>query len=782
MKSVLLNTSILATLAIPSILFAQDAPATNNENGSQEVIIVTGTGTRQTQTLKAKALEIKAPGTSPIKLVERLPGVNYSGADAMGAYEWAVRINIRGFQQQQMGFTLDGIPLGDMSYGNFNGLHISRALISENLAEAKLSQGAGLLSTNSTSNLGGTLQFTSKAASTERKTTVAISGGDTSLVRIFGRFDSGAIEGMGNLRFYISGMSNEMEKWKGNGKQKQKQLNAGFNFPLGSGELSGLYTNSQRREADYQDLSKEMISRLGYDWDNFAPDWALAQKVADIGNNRGDIGAPVTDASAGTVYPSPIATIDDAYYDASGLRDDELMRIGYKTELANGLKFDGSIYHHNQEGQGLWFTPYVSPFSFGGGTVGITSPISVRTTEYDMNRLGAFASLSYQFGEHEIEGGLWVEKNDFNQARRFYANTRIAPNDVMKFQRGAFATQWEFDYEIETMVFHLQDTWRLNDQLKLQAGFKSMRIDNFGDAIINNWVAPVAGSDADLKGTIRSQDTFLPQVGFTYELSKNYQFFGSYTENMRAFDLGAFSNRSVISFEAIKRLTNPESSKTLEGGLRFRGPNFQGVAAAYLVKFDDRLLGIRQGSGIQGNPSIISNVGGVETKGFELAGNYKFTKELSLYGSYSLNNSEYEDNVVDATGAILQATKGKTVVNAPKHLFKTDLSYDNGSFFTSISANYTGERESTFENVGGKIDAYTLVDFSIGYRLNNSEFLKGFEVQLNVNNLFDEQYISSIGTNGFSARVVAPTPDKEPDQTFMVGAPRQVFVTLRKSF
>lgn len=780
MKSVLMNTSILAVLVIPALSFAQEAVP--SQEAPQEIIIVTGTGVRQTQTLKSKALEIKAPGTSPIKLVERLPGVNYSGADAMGAYEWAVRINIRGFQQQQMGFTLDGIPLGDMSYGNFNGLHISRALISENLGEAKLSQGAGLLSTNSTSNLGGTLQFVSKGAAKQAKSSLAISGGDTSLLRVFGRFDSGEIESMGNLRLYVSGMSNEMEKWKGNGKQKQKQFNAGFALPMGNGEFSGLYSNSQRREADYQDLSKEMINRLGYNWDNFAPDWALAQRIADIGNNRGDTGAPVTDASAGTIYPAPIVSVDDAYYDASGLRDDELMRVGYKGELFTGLKIDGSIYHHNQEGQGLWFTPYVSPFSFGGGTAGVTSPISVRTTEYDMSRLGAFASLTYEIGAHAIEGGFWVEKNDFNQARRFYANTRSAPNDVMKFQRGAFATQWEFDYEIETLVFHLQDTWRLNDQLKLQAGFKSMRVDNFGDAIINTWTAPAAGSDADLKGTIRSEDSFLPQIGLTYELSKNYQFFGSYTENMRAFDLSPFSNRSVISFEAIKKLTNPESSKTLEGGMRFRGPNFQGVVAAYLVKFDDRLLGIRQGSGIQGNPSIISNVGGVETKGLEIAGNYKFSPELSVYASYSLNNSEYEDNVVDATGAVLQATKGKTVVNAPKHLFKTDLSYDNGSFFTSLSANYTGERESTFENVGGKIDAYTLVDFSVGYRFTNSEILKGLEVQLNINNLLDEEYISTIGTNGFSARAIAPTPEKEVDQTFMVGAPRQVFVTIRKSF
>ena len=80
-----------------------------------------------------------------------------------------------------------------------------------------------------------------------------------------------------------------------------------------------------------------MISRLGYDWDNSAPDWVLAQRVADIANNRGDTGAPVTNAAAGLVYPAPITNADDAYYDASGLRDDSLARLTYDWDVSSDL-------------------------------------------------------------------------------------------------------------------------------------------------------------------------------------------------------------------------------------------------------------------------------------------------------------------------------------------------------------------------------------------------------------------------------------------------------------
>ncbi|REM04869.1 TonB-dependent receptor, partial [Mycobacterium tuberculosis] len=87
--------------------------------------------------------------------------------DAFGANEESQTISLRGFDKSRLGYTLDGIPLGDNSYGNYNGLSIARALIAENLAGAELSQGIGSLGVASTSNLGGTIQYFSQDPSTE---------------------------------------------------------------------------------------------------------------------------------------------------------------------------------------------------------------------------------------------------------------------------------------------------------------------------------------------------------------------------------------------------------------------------------------------------------------------------------------------------------------------------------------------------------------------------------------------------------------------------------------
>lgn len=769
--------------------WAQSGPAPADDP-DRDVIVIYGEGeTRQVQTLTSEDLGLEAAGSSPIKLIESLPGVNYTAADPFGAYEWAVNINIRGFQKDQLGYTLDRIPLGDMSYGNYNGLHISRAVISENLARVELAQGAASLSTASTSNLGGALTFTSRGPADEFGGEIALTAGSESMFRGYARLETGAIDALMGGKAYISYANQEQDKWKGDGPQKLEQFNAGFEQPIGPGVLSGYYNWSQRRETDYQDLSLEMIGRLGYDWDNSAPNWALANLVGDVGANNGYTGvcnplfpdgsptsAPCPNPSAGTAWPAPYANADDAYYDAAGLRDDQLARLSYDADLTDDLYLSLTAYLHENEGQGVWFTPYVNPFQFGApiSQRSTIASVSVRTTEYDMNRNGALGSLTWTLGDHTLEGGFWYEYNDFNQDRRFYANTRQAPRPTLEFMRNPFATQWSYGYDFDTTMFYLQDTWDITEALTVFGGFKSVTVDMTVETNVNGFAVPTPGANNDLDGTITSEDTFLPQVGFTYELAEGSEIFGGYTENMRAHTLAPAASQTQSGFDFIKANTNPESSKTLEAGYRYRNGPFQGVAAVYFVKFEDRLLGFSTGAGIIGNPSVIQNVGGVETRGFELAGAYEFADEWTLTGSYAYNDSKYEDDVRNpTTNAVIQATGGKTVVNAPEHLLKADLGYDNGAFYGKLSLAYTGSRYFSYLNTA-EVDAYTLADFTAGYRFSGNDVLEGVELQLNVTNLMDEEYISTMGTNGFGTGADA--------QTLMVGSPRQVFATVRKSF
>ncbi|OYX56766.1 MAG: TonB-dependent receptor [Brevundimonas subvibrioides] len=767
-----LALALTGALVLPTAVQAQAVVSEPGDAAQLDEVVVFGVGqSRQQASITEAAIAVEAPGTSPLKAIERLPGVSFQSADAFGNYEWSARIVLRSFNQNQLGFTLDGVPLGDMSYGNHNGLHISRAIISENVGRVDVAQGSGALGTASSSNLGGTVQFISRRPADEFGLDVAATYGSEQTLRGLIRLDTGAF-GPAGTALSLSYVDHQMDKWKGVGEQNQQQINASLVQPIGKGEITGFVNWSERRENDYQDLSLAQIGYLGRDFDNISGNYALAVRIADIANNRGETGAAVTNVAAGTVYPAPIRTVDDAYFDASGLRDDTIGALTFNYPISDAFSVSLTGYGHRNEGQGLWWTPYVAtPVGApdqNGTAITAPSPISVRTTEYDIERTGALGSAMLDLGTHSIEAGFWLEKNDFNQARRFYGLARAAnTRSSLEFLENPFFTQWEYEFETETRLFYVQDSWAVTDALTVFGGFKSLSVENTARTV----------TGPNKTGTIKAEDNFLPQVGATFDVNDDHQIFVSYSENLRAFESsntgGPFS-ASAAGFAALRTTIEPESSRTAEAGWRFRYDQLQGSVAVYNVEFSDRLLGVALGAPILGLGSGIQNVGSVKSRGFEAAAVWSFNDDWSAFGSFSYNDSTYEDDVRDGTGALVAATGGKTVVNTPETLFRAELAYDDGALFGTLAAAYTGERFSSYLN-DESVDGYTLVELTGGYRIaDTGGWLDGTELQLNVTNLLDEDHISTVGSGGFQ--------NTAGRQTFLPGAPRQVFVSVRRHF
>ena len=782
LKYLLSASAALCAFSSADIAMAQNNTTNDASTKEVETIVVYGvSGARQGQTVNQAIIELATPGTSPLKAIERLPGVNFQSADALGTYEWSTRITVRGFNQNQLGFTLDGVPLGDMSYGNHNGLHISRAVIPENVARVEVSQGAGALQTASSSNLGGTLRFMSANPSEDFGGQINLTYGSDNLRRVFGRLESGALEAIGGGAASLSFAATRADKWKGVGEQNQDQINFKYVQPIGEATVSFVYNWSDRKENDYQDFSLEMIRRLGSQWDNISGNYALANTIADIANNRGDTGAAVSNVAAGRVYPSPITSVDDAYFDASGLRKDNLAYVSLNMPIEENVTLMATAYSHQNEGQGVWFTPYrgtpVGAPDAAGAPITAPSPISVRTTEYDINRVGAFGSLSFDWGKHQASAGIWLENNEFNQARRFYGLARAANNrPSLEFMTNPFFTQWAYEFNTSTIQFWAQDVYDVTDDLTVNFGFKALKVTNEIEQKTANNIVPVT----PIKGKIRTNEIFLPQVGFTYELNPTNQIFSTYSRNVAAFvsaaTAGPFASQNQNVINEVGSSLRPEESTTFELGWRSRGDKYEVAAAGYAVQFENRILAVSQGAGIVGNAPVLSNVGSVNSYGAEFVGRYELTDNFDLFGSVTYNNSEYGDNVTRRDGTIVTATKGKTVVNTPEWLVKGDVTYDNGNLFAKLGASYTGERYFTFLNddVNGKVPSYTLVEATIGYRFTQGTLLNGVEAQLNVTNATDEDYVATIGSNGFG--------NTGDNQTLLVGAPQQIVFTLKKSF
>jgi iron complex outermembrane receptor protein len=136
------------------------------------------------------------PGLSPLKAIQTLPGVLYVTADPWGNNEQNTSLFIHGFNGQQLGYTLDGVPLGDQSYGNYNGLSPQRAVISEVVGKVILSSGAGSLGTASTSNLGGAIEtFTNDPRAEFGGQFIRQTLGSYDTSRTFVRLDTGTFAG-----------------------------------------------------------------------------------------------------------------------------------------------------------------------------------------------------------------------------------------------------------------------------------------------------------------------------------------------------------------------------------------------------------------------------------------------------------------------------------------------------------------------------------------------------------------------------------------------------------
>lgn len=757
-----------ATDEKPAPLDAAADPATAPGPLADDIIIVGHRETRQVQQISQADIAILAAGTSPLKAIEKLPSVNFQSADPFGSYEWSERVSIRSFNQNQIGFTLDGIPLGDGSYGNTNGLHISRAISSENIGQTIVSQGAGSIGTQATNNLGGTIEFVSSDPSAHFGVTANGTYGTENTLRAFGRIDTGEL-GAGGPSAYVSYGFSDMDKWKGAGKQRQHQVNAKVIAPIGGIRLVGTFNFSDRRENDYQDLSLDMIRRLGYRNDNISNNFPLAVLIADVAANRGDSGAPKLNPAAGTVYPAPYATVDDVYYDASGLRRDYLGSFGIET--AKDAPIHGLLkgYYHSNHGQGTWFTPYVpSP-------TGV--PISVRTTEYDIHRKGVFGSIGGKLAFNDITLGGWYEMNDFRQARRFYAlDSRTASSrNSLDFQTNPFFTQWELTYQTETVQYYVQDKIALGD-LTVDLGWKGFAVHNKATPVVGGGLA---------SGRISTTDWFQPHAGLNYKVNDSAELFADFTQAKRAFVSAATSGPFATSQAGFNALltTNklkPEESNTYEAGGRYRNGPFNALLAVYYVDFSNRIIATTVGAGIQGNLATLSNVGSVRSYGIEAAVEARLGHGFGVFASYSYNDSTYRDNVPVAPDLSTNpptprppiATAGKTTVDSPKHLAKAEITYDKGMFFGRFGANYMSKRYFTYTN-DQSVPGQVIFDATAGVRFSLPDDRK-IEVQLNATNLFDRKYVSTIGSNGFG--------NSGDNQTLLAGAPQAFFVTVKTAF
>jgi iron complex outermembrane receptor protein len=777
-KSAASLLAIAACLMLATQAKAADAPVATADSSEVDALVVVGSGqTRSVVTLVPSNLEVLPPGTSIQKALNFLPGVSAQSIDALGVNEQSLSLQVRGFNTTHLGYTLDGMPLGDGAYNNYNGLTISRALISENLGRADLATGIAGLGIASTSNLGGALIYTSSDPHKDLGFSASQTFGSEDTARTFLRFDTGE---HGGLSAYVSGHYAQQDLFVNQGaynKSTGKQLNAKAVYDGGPFKLTAFADVSRTNQADDTYMSKDMLSRLGWDWGGYAPNWQSYLGVAYC-----SVTAPTAPTKC-VPAPSPQKNSDVTYTNGQILRDDDLFYLAGDFDVTASLKAHAQVYHHADKGAG-------NNFIAGWSTQGTAStaddvPVQVRDTRYTINRTGVVASLGWDLGVNHIQAGLWLEDNT-SSAARYIWTTVTGPFDLAQYLKGQPDTaQWVQETRWTTQQFYVQDTVTLlDDALSIDFGFKSTSAKSDAAAIRGEAKAGPPASTQFASGVLHAEDNFLPEAGVRWRIAPGHEVFASYAENMAMFQGGFKLGPQSVSqavWDAQGKYLEPETSKSFDAGYRYVSGPLQVSLAAYDVKFDNRLLQYNPcPTNQQQNPGCgnsFHNAGGVTSKGAEIGVLWKPLTWLTWYNSASYNKSTYDENLDwCTTTCVVKATAGKQQVDTPKQMFASVLTVKQGGFFASLQGKYTGRRYYTYTN-DQSFGGYTTFDLGLGYDFGAVGPAKGAKASLHITNLTDKRYASN-----FDSSVFAPDDAAGSILVFHASAPRQIFATIGVDF
>lgn len=729
---------------------AADAPAIQDTTpaGAVATVEISTRKTRSSVAMSGGEMQKVLPGVNPLKAIQSLPGVSFQTADPWGNNEQNLSLFVHGFNAQQMGFTMDGVPLGDQSYGNYNGLAPQRALTSENVRSVVLATGAGDLGTPATNNLGGTIETYSSDPLGRRNVNLQQTLGSHKATRSFVRFDSGDLGG-GNS-FYLSGLHHEAKAWDFNGRQSNDQVNAKFVHQSEAGKLTLFADWSDKTEPNEDStLHRPDLAYSPYTRPFLYPDFAAALGYLDA------TGAPPASASS---------NFRNYYSDAQ--RTDKLAYAKYEAWLGDKLTWTNQYYFHHNDGVGVvagpinqaglpalfkvYFPNQDLKAVFGG------SGYATRTTEYKINRQGWLSSLRLDLGDHQVQTGLWFEHNNSGAYRRWYALDVNNPSSPYTRPSNPLITQYGSDIDNKVVQFHLQDEWKLVPGFVLQGGFKSSLQFADGRFPVNTLPKAISATATGglPEGKIDTKKWFLPGLGARWDISSTDQVFANIQKNLRQYMTyggggnSPWSLSSQAAFDYFKATARPETSVTYELGLRDSrtldlGPltAFDGQLALYHVNFRDRQLAISTNQIINsyaGGTTILSNVGSVKTDGIDLAGTFHFGRAFSFYDAISYNRSKYQDNYLSNDKPV--QTAGKFVPNTPEWMNKFVATWKPGADIElQLTGDYVGKRYATYTN-DLDVPGYFLMALGVSGKVPlPAGFLKNLRWTVSATNLLDRK-------------------------------------------
>jgi iron complex outermembrane receptor protein len=706
-----------------------------------------------TLSISHQALLSAPAGTSGLKMLEALPGFNVQVNDALGLYEFGNSVFVRAFNLQQIGFSIDGVPLGRTD--QFGGSPIYRYVDNENTERVTASTGAGDVSQSGYASLGPYVDYQTSNPTLEPGASLSYTLGSDSLRRSFVKLQSGEYQG---LSAYFSRSKIDGDLWRGPGTIDREHLEAKVRYRFG--ERDEVWLRAVHNA--FYDYDSPYVSSAQYDGSANDPFGRSGRYFAYLGSLP-----DLPESVPGVRYSN--TNYNQFYKQAVNQRRDTLYSLGGRFEIRPDLLNYTTLYYEAKKGFGVSPEAYATSLALHPAESNVDGLFAPRGVQYGLSslsghRFGGRTGLQWDIGQHQVDTGVWAETDVFNRQQARYNLTDGSPAGEPLFNEPVHL-QGDFSSTRNSLQYHLKDTWTLlDDRLRLQFGFKSLylkyRIEGYRNA--GDYI-----NDRQPRLATQWNDAFLPQAGLVYNLTDDTQVFASYSENMAlprgADDIFRAASPSAPPPEA-------ERAKNFEVGYRINRPTFNAAWALYRTDFDNRLQAFA--SAVPGSSQVetyYQNVGKVQAYGSELSGQWKppvLADKVVLNGNLTYNTSTFRN---DAGGLSI---KGNEVPDSPRWLAQAGVTYELAPWaLLNVSARYIGERYSNFTN-SESVPGYTLYNTYLdlgGERLHYGP-LKNVKLRFNVDNLFDKDYLGYILTSTSGPAVFRP------------GSPRTFQSTLSMEF
>ncbi|WP_299950260.1 TonB-dependent receptor [Hyphomonas sp. BRH_c22] len=686
---------------------------------------------------------LSAPGgISGLKMLESLPGFNVQTDGALGLYEFGNSVTVRAFNLQQIGFVLDGVPMGRSDA--FGGSPIFRYVDNENLGSVVASPGAGDVSLPSYASLGPIVSYNTVDTSDTPGGMISYTMGDDNLERSFIKLETGNING---LSAYISRSKTDSNLWRGPGTIDREHIEGKIKYEFDEDTFIKFgYVHNDFFDYDSPSAPESTFeNNYYYGYSPTIPETGCINPLPGVYDYNGD--GVADDADFAPIFTG--GTCTSYYEDRINIRDDSLYSLNFQTDITPNLMFKATAYQEDKDGYG------VSPDSYSN-SLGIYNRqvaagldvVHPRGVQYGLSgvggtRKGAVAGLEWEVANHKVEFGGWYEDEDYNRTQMRLNKTNgsadgdVIWDEVAYYRRNYTSTR-------KTTQFYLKDTVSLlDDRLKVEAGVKTLSVD-YGLSGYRDY------NDYEIYGPQsvgeKYENSFLPMLGAVYNLNETDQVFASYSQNY-ALPRGA---DDIFSIATTDPTTDPlpspegEESTNYELGLRTNRPQFYGSAALFLTSFDNRLVA---GSVI--NPAteqpeaFYTSAGKTEAYGFELSGVYKpdfLGGKLYFDGNLTYNHSELKDDTDANFDDVLDYLSGTILPDSPEWLATGGVTYEPTEWLVAnVSGKYTGKRYARFNEVYD-MEAFTVLS---GYLdlggPNNFGIPENVSLRFNVDNLLDEE-------------------------------------------